>query len=541
MVDQQLYARPADAGHPWWQGGVIYHVYLRSFADSNGDGIGDLPGLLGRLDYIAGLGVDSVWISPFFKSPMDDFGYDISDHCDIDPIFGTMADWDAVVERAHGLGLRLVIDQVYSHTAADHPWFQASRQDRRNDFADWYVWQDAKPDGSPPNNWQSIFGGPAWTWDARRRQYYMHNFLSSQPDLNVHHPAVQEAIKNIARFWLDRGADGLRLDAANFLTHDRLLRDNPPNPAATAPKRPVEFQQALHNISQPETLGFIEELRRLVDHYGDRFMVAELGEAPFSLVADYTKPGRRCHTAYNFAFLYRWALDAALPRQVIGDWQQASGGAWPSWTFSNHDAPRALSRWSKGAPGPAQAQLLNALLLCLPGTLFLYYGEELGLPQAEVGFADLVDPEAIANWPHTLGRDGARTPMPWLADTPYCGFSQVKPWLPIDPRHHSLAVDRQESDPDSTLQVTRRLLSLRRDEPALRWGETRFHDLPAPLLGMERLYGNRRLLCLFNLSPDPVPFSLPDAAAWQTVQTINGARLTEMELPGFGALIAQVI
>lgn len=541
MVDQQQQASPAGPGHPWWQGGVIYHVYLRSFADSNGDGIGDLPGLLGRLDYIAALGVDSVWISPFFKSPMDDFGYDISDHCDIDPIFGTMADWDALVERAHALGLRLVIDQVYSHTAADHPWFQASRQDRRNDHADWYVWQDAKPDGSPPNNWQSIFGGPAWTWDARRRQYYMHNFLSSQPDLNVHHPAVQEAIKNIARFWLDRGADGLRLDAANFFTHDRLLRDNPPNKAATAPKRPVEFQQALHNISQPETLDFIEELRRLVDGYGDRFMVAELGEAPFSLVADYTQPGKCCHTAYNFAFLYRWALDAALPRQVIEGWQQASGGAWPSWTFSNHDAPRALSRWAMGAATPAQAKLLNALLLCLPGTLFLYYGEELGLPQAEVAFDDLVDPEAIANWPHTLGRDGARTPMPWLAEAPQAGFSRAKPWLPLDPRHRPLAVDRQEADPDSTLHVTRRLLALRREDPALRWGETRFRDLPPPLLGMERTYGNRRLLCLFNLSAESVPLQLPDMSAWQTLQAINGARLTETELPAFAALIVEAI
>lgn len=539
MQDQAAGIRPSGPDHPWWRGGTIYHVYLRSFADSNGDGIGDLPGLISRLDYIAGLGVDSVWISPFFKSPMDDFGYDISDHCDIDPIFGTMADWDRLVEAAHARGLKLIIDQVYSHTSAQHEWFQQSRQSRDNPHADWYVWHDAKPDGSPPNNWQSIFGGPAWTWDARRRQYYMHNFLSSQPDLNLHHPAVQEAIKQVARFWLERGADGLRLDAANFYTHDRALTDNPVNTDKVAPRRPVEFQRPLHNISQPETLGFIEELRHLVDSYPDRFTVAELGEAPFSMVADYTQPGKRCHSAYNFAFLYQNKLDAALPAQVIGDWMQVAGGAWPSWTFSNHDAPRALSRFADGPETPARAKMLNALLLSLPGTLFLYYGEELGLPQAHIGFEDLVDPEAIANWPHTLGRDGARTPMPWQSNAPHGGFTQGRPWLPVDPRHLALAVDKQQGAEDSTLAVTRALLAIRHQEPALHWGDVAFRDLGPSLVALERSHGNRRLLCLFNLVEAETAFTLPDGTRWQALFTGNGASLGAATLPPFGFLLAE--
>lgn len=539
MNQEQAGLAASGSAHPWWQGGVIYHVYLRSFADSNGDGIGDLRGLIGRLDYIAGLGVDSIWISPFFKSPMDDFGYDISDHCDIDPIFGTMQDWDDLVVAARQRGLKLIIDQVYSHSSIEHAWFQASRQSRDNPHADWYVWHDAKPDGSPPNNWQSIFGGPAWTWDARRRQYYLHNFLASQPDLNLHHPEVQAAIKGVARFWLERGADGLRLDAANFYTHDRALTDNPPNSDIKAPRRPVEFQRPLHNISQPETLTFIEDLRRLVDLYPARFTVAELGEAPFAMVADYTKPGLRCHSAYNFAFLYRQHLDGDLVRRTIGDWVHSAGGAWPSWTFSNHDAPRALSRFANGPETPPRARLLNALLLSLPGTLFLYYGEELGLPQAAVGFEDLVDPEAIANWPHTLGRDGARTPMPWDATAAEAGFSSGKPWLPIPAAHRDLAVNRQEGDPASTLSVTRALLTLRRTEPCLRWGDVRFLPLTDPLLAFERDHGNRRILCLFNLANTPQPLALPQPGQWRLLLAGNGATLTDAEIPALGYLLAE--
>lgn len=523
----------------WWQGATIYHIYPRSFADSNGDGIGDLPGLLAHLDHVADLGADAVWISPFFKSPMDDFGYDISDHCDIDPIFGTMADCDAMIARAHDLGIKVIIDQVYSHTSIQHRWFQESRQSRTNAKADWFVWHDARPDGTPPNNWQSVFGGPAWTWDARRRQYYLHNFLSSQPDLNLHNLEVREAIKDIARFWMDRGVDGLRVDAANFFMHDPQFRDNPINPEATAPSRPYQFQLQVHNISQPENLLFMEELRQVLDGYDDRFMVAELGEAPFDMVADYTLPGKRCHTAYNFSFLYHKQLDAGVPRRIIGGWNQAAGGAWPSWTFSNHDAPRALSRWGGDNPSAEMARLLNAVLVALPGTLFLYYGEELGLQQAHVAFEDLVDPEAIANWPHTLGRDGARTPMPWAKDAPNAGFTDGRPWLPLDPRHVPLAVDAQVGDPASTLSVTKRLLAQRRIDPALRWGEISFRPTAEPVLAFERTHTAGDRLCVYNLSGHEVAHGLADVGAWTMLQSINGATLSGTTLPPYGAVIAR--
>ena len=279
-MDRQsrLEARPQTAIAPWWRGAAIYQIYPRSFADANGDGVGDLPGITAKLDYVASLGVDAIWISPFYTSPMKDFGYDVADYCGVDPIFGTLADFDALVVRAHQLGLKVTIDQVYSHTSDLHAWFAGSRQNRTNPKADWYVWADAKADGSPPTNWQSVFGGPAWTWDARRGQYYLHNFLSSQPQLNVHLPAVQDALLGVARFWLDRGVDGFRIDALNFAMHDPLLRDNPPAPLSDNPRtRPFDFQLHLHNQSHPDIPVFVERIRALTDEYEAIFTVAEVG------------------------------------------------------------------------------------------------------------------------------------------------------------------------------------------------------------------------------------------------------------------------
>ncbi|HSD00492.1 MAG TPA: alpha-amylase family glycosyl hydrolase, partial [Casimicrobiaceae bacterium] len=262
---------------PWWRGAAIYQIYPRSFADSNGDGIGDLPGITSKLDYVRDLGVDGIWLSPFFTSPMRDFGYDVADYCDVDPVFGTLDDFDALVERAHALGLKVIIDQVYSHTSDQHAWFQESRASRDSSKSDWYVWADAKADGSPPNNWQSVFGGPAWTWDARRGQYYLHNFLREQPDLNLHNRAVQDALLDAARFWLDRGVDGFRIDAINFAMHDPQLRDNPPATHDRKRTRPFDFQQHIYNQSHPDIVKFLERLREVTDGYGDRFTLAEVG------------------------------------------------------------------------------------------------------------------------------------------------------------------------------------------------------------------------------------------------------------------------
>jgi alpha-glucosidase len=505
----------------WWRGAIVYHVYPRSFADSNNDGIGDLPGITARLDYIASLGVDAVWLSPFFTSPMRDFGYDIADYCGVDPIFGTLADFDALLKRAHKLGLRVIIDQVYSHSSDLHPWFQESRSSRTNAKADWYVWADPKPDGSPPNNWQSNFHGPSWTWDARRKQYYLHNFLPGQPDLNLHHPEVQEAVLNVARFWLDRGVDGFRLDAINFVMHDTALRDNPPvAPGTGKGRRPFDFQHHIYNQSHPDIPAFLTRIRRLVDGYGDRFTVAEVGgEHAAAEMKLFTEGPDRLNSAYGFNFLYAQSLTPALIHATLDMWTGGGGEGWPSWAFSNHDAPRVVSRWAQGRDRQATAALAMLLLMALRGNAFVYQGEELGLPQAQVPFDRLRDPEGIANYPDGKGRDGARTPMPWRADAPQAGFSTAEPWLPVDPAHPPLAVDRQELDPDSMLHLTRRLIALRNREPALRTGAIRRVDLPEPLLGFERGGDCGALLCVFNLGDARMAFDLP--SGWTIVESVG--------------------
>ena len=544
MSAPSLWRPDSEAGREWWRGAVIYQIYPRSFADSNGDGIGDLPGITSHLDYVAALGVDAIWLSPFYTSPMKDFGYDISDYCNVDRIFGTLADFDRLLARAHELGLKVVIDQVMSHTSDQHPWFRESRSSRSSPRADWYVWADAKADGSPPSNWQSVFGGSAWAWDARRCQYYLHNFLTEQPDLNVHNEAVQEALLAVARFWLDKGVDGFRLDAINYAMHDPSLRDNPPAiPNGRPLTRPVDYQQPRYNKSYPDVPRFLERLRRLADEYGERFMVAEVGgDDAESEMHTYTRGEHRLHTAYGFNFLYADRLTPALVRRALEAWPASADSGWPSWAFSNHDAPRAVSRWASPEQRAACARLAMLLLVSLRGNVFLYQGEELGLPQAEIGYADLQDPEAIANWPRTLGRDGARTPMPWQADAAQAGFSTAKPWLPISATHRALAVDRQLRDAQSELALTRDLLALRRAHEALRIGTGRFLDVPEPLLAFERTSTQERLLCLFNFGSESIEprhdARAPElSGSWQIVQQVGSAQLTH--LPPLSGLIAR--
>ena len=486
---------------PWWRGAAIYQIYPRSFADSNGDGIGDLPGITGKLDYVRDLGVDAIWLSPFFTSPMRDFGYDVADYCGVDPVFGTIDDFDALVARAHSLGLKVIIDQVYSHTSDQHSWFQESRSSRDNPKSDWYVWAGAKPDGSPPNNWQSVFGGPAWTWDARRGQYYLHNFLREQPDLNLHNPAVQDAILGVARFWLDRGVDGFRIDAINFAMHDPELRNNPAAPIGNKRTRPFDFQQHLYNQSHPGIVKFLERLREVVDSFGERFTLAEVGgDHALSEMRAFTEGNARLNSAYGFDFLYAEKLTPELVVRVARDWPENAG--WPTWAFENHDAPRAISRWATDRNQEQVARIKILLLATLRGSIILYQGEELGLPQVDVPFDRLQDPEAIANWPHTLSRDGARTPMPWKSDAPQLGFSTADPWLPVGSGHRELAVDRQ-ADGNSLLKFTRDCLKLRNSHPALHHGSMTVNLADDQLLAFERTANGSRIRCTFNLSDRP--------------------------------------
>ncbi len=512
----------ADAGWPWWRGAVIYQIYPRSFFDADGDGVGDLAGVLRKLDYIAGLGVDGVWLSPFFRSPMKDFGYDVSDYCDVDPLFGSLADFDRLLDQAHVRGLKVVIDQVWSHTSNLHPWFIESAASRHNPRADWYVWADARPDGAPPNNWQASFGGPSWTWNPRRRQYYLHNFLSEQPDLNYWNPAVQEAILDVARFWLDRGVDGLRLDVINYIFHDQRLRDNPAAGHDHPPLTATQFQQHVQDRSRPEALGFLGRLRALVDSYGDRMTVGEIfDDDMLARQQEYTVPPDRLHTAYSFFLLHASEGSPALFEQAVSAWAASPG--WPSWSLGNHDVERFASRLA-GSGDRRQVQILLATLLCLRGTIFLYQGEELGLPQAQVPFDRLRDPFAIAAYTGGSGRDGARTPMPWMRQGAAAGFSQSQDtWLPVDPAHRPLAVEVQDGDPASTLHFARRLIALRRAHPALRRGDAGLRDAPEGVLALERWLGEERLLCVFDLGGRAV--TLPLDARHELVAAFNGARL----------------
>lgn len=500
---------------PWWRQAIIYQVYPRSFLDTNGDGVGDLPGITEKLDYIAALGADIVWISPFFTSPMKDFGYDVADYCDVDPMFGTLADFDRLVAKAHRLGLRIMIDQVLSHTAQAHPWFAESRQSRDNPKADWYVWADPRADGNPPNNWLSVFGGSAWQWDSRRKQYFLHNFLASQPDMNFHVPQVQQAHLDNLRFWLARGVDGVRMDACNFHFHDTELRSNPPavsrDTSTVSDVNPYGMQAHIYDKTRPENLAFLKKIRALLDEFG-AVAIGEVGaDDSLAVMADYTADGDKLHMAYSFNLLTP-EFSAAHIRRQVEEFEARVKGGWASWSVGNHDSMRVMSRWGGADPAPALAKLVLAMQLSLKGTPCLYQGDELALTEAEVPFELLQDPYGITFWPEFKGRDGCRTPMPWTGDAPNAGFTSGRPWLPVAAPHIAAAAAVQEDDPQSPLNFARRLIAWRRTVPQLTCGDIVFFDAPEPVLALRRdLPGQAGVLALFNLGAQPVSFSLAEA------------------------------
>ncbi|MFK7876691.1 MAG: alpha-amylase family glycosyl hydrolase [Paracoccaceae bacterium] len=516
----------------WWRSALIYQVYPRSYQDSTGDGVGDLMGITRRLDHIADLGVDCIWLSPIFMSPQADMGYDVSDYLAVDPLFGDLQAFDALIEGAHARGLKVIVDQVLSHTSDQHDWFKQSRVSRDNDKADWYVWADPLPDGSPPTNWHSHFGGPAWEFDPQRGQYYLHNFLASQPDLNFHNPDVVDAILDTCRFWLDRGLDGFRLDTVNYYFHDQKLRSNPPAQAKPQVMATDLYgmQNNIYNKTRPENLAFLQKLRTLTDEYKDIMMVGEVGEMgrrSIEIMGEYTAGTDRLHMAYSFAMLGP-DFNAEHFRNCIEGFQSGAPDGHPYWSFSNHDVPRHVSRWADHAVDEDHiARFACAMLMSFEGTIGIYQGEELGQTETELVFEELTDPPAIRYWPAVKGRDGCRTPMVWEAKAEHAGFSTApKPWLPVKPEQAARAVDQQTDD--GILAYYKQMIAYRKNSPALSHGTTRFAALPEPLLAFTRGTDTQTLTCVFNLSAAPQVVPLTGVAQIEKGQaaTVSADGLT---------------
>ncbi len=491
----------------WWRKAAIYQIYPRSFQDSNGDGIGDLAGVIQRLDYLVWLGIDAIWLSPFYPSPMADFGYDVADYCDVDPIFGTLADFDRLVTEAHARGLKVIVDFVPNHTSEAHPWFVESRKSSDNPKRDWFIWRDPKPDGSLPNNWLSEFGGPAWTWDDLTGQYYYHAYLPQQPDLNWRNPAVRAAMQGALTFWLERGADGFRLDTIHHLFEDESLRDNPPNPAFADGMAPTLEFDRVHQFDQPEVHAVLEDWRRLLERYpgDDRILVGE-AYLPLDKIMAYYGTGKGVHLPFNFQLIGApW--DAAFLAGLIRRYESLlPPGGWPNWVLGNHDRSRVASRFGADA-----APVAAMLLLTLRGTPTLYYGDELGLTDVPVPAEMVQDPWEKRVPGFGLGRDPVRSPMPWDQGAG-AGFTTGTPWLPLGADHATRNVAAMQAGKNNLLLLTRDLLALRKAEAALQTGAYGLVESRGDILTYERVAEGRRLLVVLNLSAAAQRTPAPDYA-----------------------------
>jgi alpha-glucosidase len=486
----------------WWQSAVIYQVYPRSFQDSDGDGIGDLRGIARRLDHLVDLGVDALWISPIFPSPMADFGYDVADYCGIDPRFGTLADFDALLDQAHAKGLKLLLDLVPNHSSSAHPWFAESRSARDNPKRDWYLWRDPAPDGGPPNNWISDFGGSAWEWDEATGQYYYHAFLKEQPDLNWRNPDLRAAMYDVLRFWFARGVDGFRIDVLWHMIKHADFPDNPANKAWTPVMGDMHRVLQLHSTDQPEVHGIAADMRAIADSYGadeygakgqGRVLIGEIYLPVERLMHYYGRERPGVHLPFNFQ-LVEAPWDARSLATLIDGYEAAlPPGGWPNWVLGNHDRPRIAAK-----RGEAQARVAAMLLLTLRGTPTLYYGDEIGLADVAIPAAQVQDPRELREPALGLGRDPVRTPMPW-DDSARAGFSTATPWLPLNPDWPTRNVAAQATDPGSMLALYRALLALRRAHPALAIGDYRAVEAEGDVLAYERSAGGERILVALNL------------------------------------------
>jgi alpha-glucosidase len=493
-----------DVETAWWKRGIIYQIYPRSFQDSNGDGVGDLNGICQRLDYLTWLGVDIVWISPIYPSPMADFGYDITDYCNIDPLFGTLFDFDRLLQEAHRRGIKVILDFVPNHTSDQHPWFRESRSSWTSGKRDWYIWRDGKADGGPPNNWLSQFGGSAWSFDGSTGQYYLHSFLSQQPDLNWRNPEVRDALFNVLRFWLDRGVDGFRVDVLWLLLKDVNFRDNPPNPNYRPNQPGIDRYLSLYNSDQPEIHELVAEIRSVLDTYLDRVLVGEI-YLPFNrLVSYYGKNLEGAQLPFNFALIHA-AWNAKEIGRLISDYEKAlPRNGWPTWVLGNHDQPRIAAR-----VGIGQARNAAMLLLTLRGTPTMYYGDEIGLTRVPIP-PNLVQDLWEKNEPGLgVGRDPSRTPFQWDASSA-AGFTQGTPWLPLDPDYHHQNVATLKSDPRSLLCLYRRLIELRGQHRALSVGDTRVLPVDNNVLSYERFCPGEKIVVALNLGQEDAAVNIAE-------------------------------
>ncbi|MBY0380588.1 MAG: DUF3459 domain-containing protein [Xanthobacteraceae bacterium] len=523
----------------WWQTATIYQVYPRSFQDSNGDGVGDLPGLTRRLPYLKDLGIDAVWVSPIFCSPMADFGYDISDYRAIDPLFGTMENFDEMLTVAHGLGLKLLLDFVPNHTSDRHPWFLKSLSSKQNDKRDWYIWQDPAPDGGPPNNWLSEFGGSAWQFDAASGQYYYHAFLASQPDLNWRNPNVREAMHDNMRFWLRKGVDGFRVDVIWHLMKDEQFRNNPPNSAYVKGRPPHQRIIPLYSADVPEVHDVIKGLRAVIDEFDERLLIGEIYLPLEKLVTYYGQILQGVHLPFNFTLLETGWSAIEIAKLVSNYEALLPEGGWPNWVLSNHDRPRVATR-----VGRDQAPVTAMLLLTLRGTPTIYYGDELGLPHVEIPPDRIRDPFE-KNVPGIgVGRDGARTPMQWDA-SPFAGFSTVEPWLPLAPDWPANNVENLRQDQTSIYCLYRNLIALRRDSPVLSTGTYRPIAVSGDLMLYVRELDRERILVALNFGSSPIEAEFPSIHLHGTVLLSTygdreGEKVTQLDLRGNEGLLIRL-
>jgi oligo-1,6-glucosidase/alpha-glucosidase len=500
------------ADRPWWERGVVYQIYPRSFQDSDGDGIGDLAGIEARLDHVAALGVDAIWLSPIFPSPMADFGYDVADYCGIEPMFGDLAGFDRLLAAVHARGLKLLLDFVPNHSSDLHPWFVASRSSRDDPRRDWYIWRDAAADGGPPNNWISDFGGSAWEWDAATGQYYLHAFLKEQPDLNWRNPGLRAAMMDAMRFWFDRGVDGFRIDVLWHIVKAEGFPDNPSNPDWTPDRTERDRVIQLHSTDQPEAHAISAEMRVLADGYGERVLIGEIFLPNDRHARWYGTPEHpQVHLPFNFQLIEN-GWNAGMLRSMIAAYEASlPPHGWPNWVIGSHDAPRIAARI-----GEAQARVAAILLLTLRGTPTLYQGDEIGIGRVDIPPDRVRDPQDLRQPGLGIGRDRSRTPMAWDAG-PHAGFSTAEPWLPLHPDWPTRNVAVQNGDPGSMLSLYRRLLALRRAEPALAVGSFALLDAPAGVLAYRRQYDGRDLSIFLNLTDQNVTMNWHDTGQGTTL------------------------